>query len=252
MPSTKATPQQNATNSYWRQSRRPLTSLVFVIPLLVVYEGGVLALGTASVRNGADVWLRYLLDRTGFGGYFLLPVLTVIALLAWHHLTHEPWKVSLTVLYVMLLESIVFGLLLLIIAQLQAKAMAGLAMEANWSIFASLGSSVTDWLGRMVAFFGAGIYEEVLFRLLLLPLLYGLAKLAGVAQRRDRALIAILVSSLAFSAAHYVGPAGETLDAFSFFFRFSAGGFFAVLFVLRGFGIAAGAHAAYDILVGLF
>ena len=33
---------------------------------------------------------------------------------------------------------------------------------------------------------------------------------------------------------------------------FLAGGFFAVLFVYRGFGIAAGTHALYDIFVGLF
>ena len=28
--------------------------------------------------------------------------------------------------------------------------------------------------------------------------------------------------------------------------------FFSLLFVLRGFGIAAGAHAGYDILVGIW
>ena len=28
--------------------------------------------------------------------------------------------------------------------------------------------------------------------------------------------------------------------------------FFSVVFIYRGFGIAAGSHAAYDILVGLF
>src|SRR3990170_3082495 len=47
---------------YWRESQRPLVSLAFVLPLLVVYEGGVLWLGPAAMRNGADVWLRQLLD----------------------------------------------------------------------------------------------------------------------------------------------------------------------------------------------
>jgi membrane protease YdiL (CAAX protease family) len=54
-----------------------------------------------------------------------------------------------------------------------------------------------------------------------------------------------------FSLAHYVGPLGDTLDLHSFTFRFLAGVFFALLFEARGFGIAAGSHAAYDILVGL-
>ena len=62
---------------------------------------------------------------------------------------------------------------------------------------------------------------------------------------------AVILTSLLFSAAHYVGPHGEPFDAFSFSFRCIAGAFFAVLFVWRGFGIAAGTHAMYDIFVGI-
>ena len=40
---------------YWRQTRRPLASLAFILPLLVLYEGGVVLLGSQAVRNGADV-----------------------------------------------------------------------------------------------------------------------------------------------------------------------------------------------------
>ena len=61
----------------------------------------------------------------------------------------------------------------------------------------------------------------------------------------------MLLTSLLFSAAHYRGPHGESFEAFSFWFRFTAGALFAVLFVCRGFGIAAGTHAMYDILVSL-
>ena len=62
---------------------------------------------------------------------------------------------------------------------------------------------------------------------------------------------AVLLTSTIFSAAHYLGPYGEAFDAFSFAFRFLAGAFFAVLFVYRGFGIAAGTHALYDIFVSV-
>jgi len=60
-----------------------------------------------------------------------------------------------------------------------------------------------------------------------------------------------VASSLLFSAAHYVGPLGERFELYSFTFRTLAGMFFAVLFIVRGFGIAAGTHAVYDVLVGL-
>ncbi len=63
--------------------------------------------------------------------------------------------------------------------------------------------------------------------------------------------IAVVVTSALFSAAHYAGAHGETFDWFSFCFRFLAGAFFALLFVYRGFGIAAGTHALYDIFVGV-
>jgi hypothetical protein len=61
----------------------------------------------------------------------------------------------------------------------------------------------------------------------------------------------IVTTSLIFSAAHYHAftLGGYAFDWYSFSFRFAAGLFFAGLFVTRGFGIAVGAHAMYDILV---
>jgi membrane protease YdiL (CAAX protease family) len=70
------------------------------------------------------------------------------------------------------------------------------------------------------------------------------------------AIIGIVIVSLLFSAVHYrIGilgwTHGDSFTLYSFTFRFLAGVFFAVLFQVRGFGIAAGSHAIYDILVGL-
>jgi len=64
-------------------------------------------------------------------------------------------------------------------------------------------------------------------------------------------IASILVTSLLFSAAHYLGPAADSFTLFSFVFRTLAGMFFAVLFVMRGFGITVGAHAGYDLIVGI-
>ena len=106
---------------YWQQSRRPLTCLAFVAPLLVLYEGGVLWLGPQAMRNGADVWLRQLLDLLGFGQYFLLPLLTVAILLGWHHTTAQKWQVVPGVLYAMFAECLLLGLALVVIARLQGR-----------------------------------------------------------------------------------------------------------------------------------
>ena len=105
-------------------------------------------------------------------------------------------------------------------------------------------------VGRLLGFVGAGVYEEALFRLMLLPPVASCAERLG-ARRGLRIACAVILTSLLFSAAHYVGPHGEAFEAFSFSFRCTAGAFFAVLFVYRGFGIAAGTHALYDIFVSL-
>ena len=113
----------------------------------------------------------------------------------------------------------------------------------------SLAYQAAPLAGRLVGFLGAGVYEEMLFRLMLLPPLAAIAWRLG-AKRGVRLVAAVILTSLVFSAAHYVGPHGEAYDSFSFAFRFVAGAMFAVLFVSRGFGVAAGTHALYDVFVG--
>lgn len=234
-----AAEQAPPQDSYWTLSRTPLTSLVFALPLVLAYEGGVLLLGRGSPRNGADVWLRQLLDALGFGAYFLLPALTVLGLLAWHHIEHDRWHFSPAVLAGMAAECVLWAATLVGLARLQDR-LWPLAVAAGWEgVFA-----------RLIGFCGAGLYEEVLFRLLLLPLLIWVCERLG-ASTVTAAIVGLVASSLLFSAAHYVGPLGEHFELYSFTFRTLAGMFFAILFIVRGFGIAAGTHAVYDVLVGL-
>jgi hypothetical protein len=227
-----------AADTYWSISRTPLTSLVFSLPLVLAYEGGVLLLGRGSPRNGADVWLRTILDHLGFGQYFLLPALTIVGLLAWHFVEHDRWRWSAGVFVAMAGECVLWAAGLIGIGQVQGRFWP-MAMAAGEGFFA-----------RVIAYCGAGLYEEVLFRLLLLPAIVWLLLALGTG-RGTAVMCAVIISSVLFSGAHYVGPLGDDFDPYSFTFRFLAGVFFAVLFCVRGFGIAAGSHAAYDMLVGL-
>jgi hypothetical protein len=239
----------NSLRQYAWESSRPLVSLAFIAPLLAVYELGIILLGPHALRNGADTWLRYLLEIIGFGQYFLLPFLTCGILLAWHHTRRDRWSLSSTVLGTMLLESLLFALLLYGLAHAQRAIFAPSTVAATCS-----SGSVPDagLLSRLIGYCGAGIYEELLFRLMMLPAIASVLKWAGL-DWRSSWIWGIVMTSLVFSAAHYrmFTPSGYDFDWYSFSFRFAAGSFFAVLFVLRGFGIAAGAHALYDILVEL-
>lgn len=239
---------------YWAESARPLVSLVFVAPMLLVYEGAILWLGPAAVRNGADVWLRTFIDAAGFGQYFLLPLLTCALLLGWHHANHEPWRVQNRTVRLMWVESAFYAVLLLGAAHLQALLWGGSTDAAfTGSNDAMRGAA------KVVGYLGAGIYEEVLFRLLPIPLV-GLAfRWAGL-NRRGSLIVAVGLTSLLFALAHYqldfnllgyhiVLPHGDNFAWFSFIFRLMAGGVFGALFVTRGFGIACGVHAIYDLMV---
>ena len=123
------------------------------------------------------------------------------------------------------------------------------------------------FLVKLIAFMGAGIYEEFLFRLCLIPVTYAALR-ALLLPHRWSVGGTIVLTSLVFSLAHYLGPAadGQSLSLlteavarvqssrtlwFSFVFRTLAGMFFAALFFLRGFGITVGTHAVYDVFVGI-
>jgi membrane protease YdiL (CAAX protease family) len=234
--------KRSSKSEYWQQSRLPWPSLVFLMPMLIAYEIGVLWVGgprAAEIRSGADVWLRGGLEFIGLGVSWLPPLLVVAGLLLWQWVERHPWLVSAETLAGMFAESVVFAFLLLLLGQLQSR------------LFSmSLTPAETETLARALGYVGAGIYEEVLFRLALLPGLIATLRQPRWLKKWATPL-AVLLTSLLFSAAHHAGPSGEPFDLFRFCFRTLAGGIFAGLFVLRGFGITAGSHALYDILVGV-
>jgi hypothetical protein len=98
---------------------------------------------------------------------------------------------------------------------------------------------------------GAGIYEELLFRVVVVS---ALAKLAAVGfgwRPWVSGSFATVLGALIFSAFHYIGPLGDTLQLGSFVFRMVAGLLLSGLFLIRGFGIAAWTHALYDVFLAL-
>jgi hypothetical protein len=98
---------------------------------------------------------------------------------------------------------------------------------------------------------GAGIYEELLFRVLLVSGLMLLARRGLGWSRRAAGIFAVVAGALIFSAFHYVGTYGDRFALGSFAFRAVAGLLFSGLYVLRGFGITAWTHALYDVFLAV-
>lgn len=230
-------------NGYFQQSLRPLVSLVFVLPMLAAYEGGILALGPKAAHNGAAVWLQNALSALGLGQYVLLPIVTCAALLGMHYASREPWKFSPWVLVGMLAESLGLAIVLVVFLRGYSAVVGSISTRAGLA-------AIGDDVGQVLGYFGAGIYEELLFRLLLLSGIAAIVRAAGAPQRASL-ITAVLVSSVIFAAAHYslFASSGLEFSWRTFFIHLVCGIYFGTVYVLRGFGIAAGTHALYDVLI---
>ena len=244
-------------SSYWVETRAPRYSLSFAFPLLILYEALALLLSdadAAGVRNGADVLLKSLF--VGLGGREGLTVFGLLlvgggASLVWRDVRRSG---GIRPRYFMLMagEAVAYALIfgfaasVLTVLLLPTVALVGSSVEgaAQFSTQLSLPT-------QLMISLGAGIYEELLFRVLLVS---GLALLAGRLFRWTRwkaNLFAILLGALIFSAFHYIGPYGEPLALTSFTFRAIAGLLFSGLYVSRGFGITAWTHALYDVFLAV-
>ncbi|RPI83382.1 MAG: CPBP family intramembrane metalloprotease [Planctomycetaceae bacterium] len=237
---------------YWHVAKQPLAILCFLLPLIAAYELGAHYISTGNadpVRNGADYWIRTSLADLGGDQPWLLPAVVLGALVLWQVVGQYRWKISGATLLGMLIESAIFGFCLVLIGEVQEMAFQQLQPVPHDAPRAAIDVPHARELTRAISFLGAGIYEEVLFRAAILPICYLVFRVLlphGMA-----VFLAIVVSSLLFSGAHYVGPAADEFNTFGFVFRAIAGAFFAVVMVLRGFGITVGTHAAYDIFVGI-
>jgi len=109
-------------------------------------------------------------------------------------------------------------------------------------------------LANIITGIGAGIYEELVFRLILICALMLLFQDILRFSQRNAIIFSVLVSAALFSAYHHIDfltgrlNQRELFNWTAFSFRTIAGVYFAALFAIRGFGITAGTHAFYDII----
>ena len=233
--------------TYLAATRHPWMCFLFLLPLLLAYEGGLLWIGgdqATRLRNGADAWLRWALEVFGAGHALAAPavVLAVMLVWSWWRWADRP-EDPVTALFGMAFESALFAVVLWQFSRNFGPIVDGLGIKLQITVR-------TAPAAQILTFIGAGIYEEVLFRL---GLFGGLALILRAV--RIPWIVAILLAAgtaaAGFAAAHHIGPYGEPMRADYFVFRTAAGLYFTALFVGRGFGVAVGAHAGYDVLVGV-
>jgi hypothetical protein len=232
---------------YYYDSRAPRYAVLFAAPLLFAYELLAWLLSnpvTPGVRNGADVMLKapfvHLAGYRGVIAFDCLLAITGVWLVARDWRRH-PGPLRLPVFPLMLAESV--GLALIVGVVLRY------ATAALLHYFVLSRPAGVDMPTRLMVSLGAGIYEELLFRVILVGGLSLLAKRVFGWTPRSASVFAVLLSALLFSSFHYIGAYGDTMRVSSFVFRLLAGLVFSSLYVVRGFGITAWTHAIYDVVV---
>src|SRR5438874_1774931 len=239
----------SSPSSYWQVSRAPRYSLLLALPLLVCYQvlALLLAHGERSVRNGADVILQALFTAlAGVWGppLFMACVIGAGVWLVTRDLRAHGSRLRSGVFAAMLGEAIALALIFGFVVGRVTSGVLGMLQ----TLAVPRGPDM-DWWTRLMVSLGAGIYEELLFRVLLVGALAAAARALLGWRPVTAGVAATLAGAAIFSAFHYLGPYGDRWQLYSFAFRMIAGLFFSALYLARGFGITAWTHALYDVLL---
>ena len=228
-------------SNYWRYSRSAYYSAVAALPLLVTYE--ILIVLSQSrywgIRNAADVWIRTFLMAFDLQAQHITFVLIGISLALIPIAKSRARGIKLKANYfaLMFAECLAFSMVLGVVLQFILR-LGGLSSGGP-------GSGLMQNLALSV---GAGLFEEIIFRVILLNLLFLLLSTL-LKKKVVAAVVSVLLASFLFSLSHYVGTMADTWQLYSFMFRWAAGLLFTVLYFVRGFAITSYTHALYDIWV---
>ena len=227
--------------SYFLQTRSSFYSFLFTIPLFFIYEVGILFLSKDDilvVRNGADFLMRSILESFGiFGLYGLGAIFLIGFIITYIYFFNDKSNKSIRAdyLFIMIFESVCWALILYF-----------LLSKFMLVLMNPIGKTITQQVTLAV---GAGIYEEFLFRVMLISGLTGIIGFVFLWSEKVRKAAALIIAAGIFSAFHFVGDYGDFFSMELFLLRFFAGIFLGILYIARGFGITAYAHCIYDLIV---
>lgn len=293
---TISSPSQLCTftsDSYLDRTSRPIYAIAYLLFFIVLYEIGTIlvspealseAISQSQVRVVAFVWIKNLLGHLGFTermSWFATPLAVIVILLGLQITSRTRWFVRARDFIPMTVECIVLAIPLIVLSlALNSSINTAVPSEsASLRPFVESCASSTNTsespiplsvqseqtTGRrssgllidIVTGIGAGIYEELVFRLILIILLMLLFQDIMHFKRNTSIVLSVVISAALFSAHHHIFflngriDIGESFSMARFVFRSIAGVYFAILFAIRGFGIAAGSHAFYNIIAAL-
>ena len=215
-----------------------MACLLFVLPMVVVYEVGTWLLGAVHApvpQLVAHNLIQEFVAWFGTDSAWVPGLAAMATLVVWQLVRPGPSRPSLRVVLLMVPESIVLTIPLFVLGRVLAQT------TGEETVLGGVGAQV-------VVVLGAGVYEELVFRFYLVGGLMLLFRHGLVVPRSVAAGGAVVAGALLFAACHF-HPIGATpFDWPAYVMTAGAGAYLGLLFVLRGVGISTGCHVAYNIL----
>ncbi len=251
---------RHAVSSYWDRTLWPLQSVYFLLPLLIGYELGTLWLAPAGGERLPPIYAESMLGRFfdwfGVTGYYLPAVAAVVVLGCQHFVRQDPWRPEPPLYGAMAVESLVLAAPLFVFSLVMSRRAPTWTFEHADTLPMLAGAgldAVRSWKEGVVFSVGAGIYEELVFRLVAIALLHLFFDDFLALPKAWSAGLAIAISAVLFAAYHpfdsYQFWGWSNGDWGRFTFYTLAGLYFAAIYQWRGFGIVAATHALYDVMV---
>lgn len=217
------------------------TDLGLTLPIFILYHLGVVFL---PVRNAADPVTSELkaLANQSLPLYASLTVAIGAALLLMLSLIGKAGALQIWRFAFVAVEGVAYAIVMRIVG--------GYALDA---VPLQAGSETTSMIAsafpNVVMSLGAGFYEEIVFRVGLFGSGAWIIKTMEGCGPTGIALIIgwAVISALAFSGWHHIGPLADAFDARVFVYRAVCGLVLTAIFVFRGFAPAVWTHVLYDI-----
>ena len=228
--------------SYWNVSKNIYYSILFIIPMLFLYEimcwYQFINLDF-QIRNGADAFLRQLFLNTGQHAeivYALSLLVIFIIIIVLNKNIIITGNLKINYLLWMFFESFIWSVIFILLMKSYAL-----------NILSIFSQNILP--SQIYLAIGAGIWEEFLFRVIILGVSINFMKYILGFNYLFSAFISIAISGIIFSLFHYIGQLGDIFTFRVFSFRAFAGIILGTLYLMRGFGITVYTHIFYDIAI---
>lgn len=238
---------QTSPAHYFRDTNSLLYSYLISLPLLLLYEVLIFISqpdADHAVRVSVDVWIKRLFAY--FGNNVLSFTLIFVAFIGIIILYREREKlrqIKPRYFAFMLVEACFYAFLLALLLSM--------FISMLFQVMQPMTMESLSALQKIALSLGAGLYEELFFRVILVSgLLYVFNNFIN--KQWLAYALAMVFAALIFSWVHYIGALGDNFTLSSFLFRFLFGLALNAIYIWRGFGMAAWTHAIYDIMVVVY